>query len=56
MQKPNRKLLNENRHSWRLFYSSDVHHKGPLYVMESVSSWDKHLSVCHAYLRAIQFI
>lgn len=45
---------NENGHFWRLLYSSDVHHKGPLYMKGSVSCAIKHLSVYHAYLHAIQ--
>lgn len=44
---------NENGHSWRLLYSSDMYHKGPLNVKESVSFAIKHLSIYHAYLYAI---
>ena len=44
---------NENGHFWGLLYSSNVHHKGPLYLRESVSFAIKHLSVYHAYLDAI---
>ena len=45
---------NENGHFCGLPYSSNVHHKGPLYVKESVSFGIKHLSGYHAYLYAIQ--
>ena len=44
---------NENGHFLGLFYSSDVHYKGPLYVKKPVSCAIKHLSVYHAYLYAI---
>ena len=45
---------NEDGNLWRLLYPSDVHHKGPLFVRESVSFGIKHLSVYHTYLYAMQ--
>ena len=47
-------LDNENGRSLIFLYSSDVHHKGPLYLKGSVSCGIKHFSVYHAYLHTIQ--
>ena len=45
-----------NGHSCQSLCSSDVDHKGSLYVKESVSCGIKHPSVYHAYLRAMQLV